>query len=129
LRFPVPVVANNTVSVQFFNAALTLTATPQITYEGNILLDLKIENNSADFARSVDNVPSIRTSESSTRVLIKDGGTTVIAGILIDDDQTQKDKIPGLGSLPLIGNLFRHSSVTRNTQEVLFFVTPRVIKN
>jgi type IV pilus secretin PilQ/predicted competence protein len=128
LRFPVPVVANNTVSVQFFNAALTLTATPQITYEGNIILDLKIENNSADFAKNVDGVPSIRTSESTTRVLISDGGTTVIAGILIEDESTQEDKVPGLGSLPLIGNIFRRSSVSRSTQEVLFFVTPRIIK-
>ncbi len=128
LRFPVPVVANNTVSVQFFNAALTLTATPQITYEGNIVLDLKIENNSADFARNVDGVPSIRTSESTTRVLISDGGTTVIAGILIDDESTTEDKVPGLGSLPLVGNLFRRSAVSRSTQEVLFFVTPRIIK-
>jgi type IV pilus secretin PilQ/predicted competence protein len=128
LRFPVPVVANNTVTVQFFNAALTLTATPQITYEGNIILDLKIENNSPDFARSVNGVPSIRTSESTTRVLISDGGTTVIGGILLDDESTQEDKVPGLGSLPLIGNLFRRSSVSRTTQEVLFFVTPRLVK-
>ncbi len=128
LRFPVPVVANNTVTVQFFNAALTLTATPQITYEGNIILDLKVENNSPDFARNVNGVPSIRTSESTTRVLISDGGTTVIGGILIDDESTQEDKVPGLGSLPIIGNLFRRSSVSRTTQEILFFVTPRLIK-
>jgi type IV pilus secretin PilQ/predicted competence protein len=128
LRFPVPVVANNTVTVQFFNAALTLTATPQITYEGNIILDLKVENNSPDFARNVNGVPSIRTSESTTRVLISDGGTTVIGGILLDEESTQEDKVPGLGSLPLIGNLFRRSSVARTTQEVLFFVTPRLIK-
>jgi type IV pilus secretin PilQ/predicted competence protein len=128
LRFPVPVVANNTVTVQFFNAALTLTATPQITYEGNIILDLKVENNSPDFGRSVNGVPSIRTSESTTRVLISDGGTTVIGGILLDEESTQEDKVPGLGSLPLIGNLFRRSSVSRTTQEVLFFVTPRLLK-
>jgi type IV pilus secretin PilQ/predicted competence protein len=128
LRFPVPVVANNTVTVQFFNAALTLTVTPQITYEGNIILDLKVENNSPDFARSVNGVPSIRTSESTTRVMMSDGGTTVIGGILLDEESTQEDKVPGLGSLPLIGNLFRRSSVSRTTQEVLFFVTPRLIK-
>jgi type IV pilus secretin PilQ/predicted competence protein len=128
LRFPVQIVANNTISVQFFNAALTLTATPQITYEGNILLDLKIENNAADFARQVNGIPSIRTSESTTSVLVSDGGTTVIAGILIDDETTQEDKVPGLGSIPIIGNLFRRTAVTRNTQEILFFVTPRIIK-
>jgi type IV pilus secretin PilQ/predicted competence protein len=128
LRFPVQIIANNTISVQFQNAALTLTVTPQITYEGNVVLDLKVENNTPDFGRQVNGIPSIRTSESTTRVLVTDGGTTVIGGILIDNESTQEDKVPGLGSLPIIGNLFRRSAVSRSTQEVLFFVTPRVIK-
>jgi type IV pilus assembly protein PilQ len=128
LRFPVPVNANNTVTVQFFNAALTLAATPQITDEGNIFLDLKIENDTADFSNMVMGVPSIRTTESSTRVLVSDGGTTLISGIMIENESESEDKVPGLGSLPFVGNLFRRSTVLRNTQEVLFFITPRIIK-
>ena len=128
LRFPVQVIANNTVTVQFQNAALTLTVVPQITSEGNIVLDLKVENNTPDFARQVMGIPSIRTSESNTRVLVSDGGTTVIGGILIDNEQTQEDRVPGLASLPIFGNLFRRTSVSHNTQEVLFFVTPRIVK-
>jgi len=128
LRFPVPINSNNTVTIQFFDAALTLTATPQITYEGNIVLDLKVENNTADFGNSVDGVPSIHTSESSTRVLVTDGGTTVIGGILLDEDANSENKVPGLGSLPVIGHLFKNTSVTRSTQEILFFVTPRIVK-
>ncbi len=128
LRFPVQIVANNTITVQFQNAALTLTVTPQITYEGNIVLNLKVENNTPDFSLEVNGIPSIRMSESQTTVQVSDGGTTVIGGILIDNDSTTEDKVPGLGSLPLIGNLFRRSSISRSTQEVLFFVTPRVIK-
>jgi len=128
VRFPVQVVANNTVTVQFQNAALTLTVTPQITYEGNIVLDLKVENNTPDWSNNVNNIPSIRTSESTTRVLVSDGGTTVIGGILVDTESSSEDKVPGLGSLPVVGNLFRRSTVSRSTQEVLFFVTPRIIK-
>jgi type IV pilus assembly protein PilQ len=128
LRFPVQIIANNTISVQFQNAALTLVVTPQITYEGNIVLDLKVENNTPDFGRTVNGIPSIRTSESATRVLVSDGGTTVIGGILIDDEASGVDQVPGLGSLPLIGNLFKRTAVSRGTQEVLFFVTPRIIK-
>ncbi|MBN1571441.1 MAG: type IV pilus secretin PilQ [Acidobacteria bacterium] len=128
VRFPVQIVANNTVTVQFQNAALTLTVTPQITYEGNIVLDLKVENNTPDWANNVDGIPSIRTSESSTRILVSDGGTTVIGGILIDSESNSEDKVPGLGSLPVVGNLFRRTAVTRSTQEVLFFVTPRIVK-
>jgi len=128
LRFPVQVIANNTVTVQFQNAALTLTVTPQITSEGNIVLDLKIENNTPDFGRTVMGIPSIRTSESTTRVLVADGGTTVIGGILIENEETQVDAVPGLASLPIFGNLFKRTSVTHSTQEVLFFVTPRIVK-
>jgi type IV pilus assembly protein PilQ len=128
LRFPVQIVANNTIAVQFQNAALNLTVTPQITVEGNIILDLKIENNTPDFSRSVNGIPSIRTSESVTRVLVSDGGTTVIGGILVEDDSTQEERIPGLASLPLIGNIFRRSAVARSVQEVLFFITTRIVK-
>jgi len=128
LRFPVQIIANNTVSVQFVNAALTLTVTPQITLEGNIVLDLKVENNTPDFSREVNGIPSIRISESTTRVLVSDGGTTVIGGILIETEQNSEDRVPGLASLPIVGNLFRRTSFTRETQEVLFFITPRIIK-
>jgi type IV pilus secretin PilQ/predicted competence protein len=128
LRFPVQVIANNTITVQFQNAALTLTVTPQITYEGNVVLDLKVENNTADFSNKVLGIPSIRTSESATRALVSDGGTTVIGGILIEDESNQVDSIPGLASLPFIGNMFKRTSVYRQTQEIIFFVTPRIIK-
>jgi type IV pilus secretin PilQ/predicted competence protein len=128
LRFPVPVNANNTITIQFFNAALTLTAIPQITYEGNIVLDLRVENNTADFANNVNGVPSIRTSESMTRVLVSDGGTTVIGGILIDEESDSENRVPGLGAIPIIGHLFRNTAVLRNTQEILFFVTPRIVR-
>ncbi len=128
LRFPVQIVANNTISVQFQNAALTLIVTPQITLESNIVLDLSVENNTPDFSRSVNGIPSIRTSESKTRVLVTDGGTTVIGGIIIETESNQADRVPGLASLPGIGNLFKRTSVGRTSQEVLFFITPKIIK-
>ena len=128
LRFPVQIIANNTVTVQFQNAALTLTVTPQITYEGNIVLDLKVENNTPDFSQQVNGIPSIRTSESATRVLVSDGGTTVIGGILMDNETSEVDKVPGLGDLPVIGYLFKRNFTSHSTEEVLFFVTPRIVK-
>lgn len=128
LRFPVQIISNNTITVQFQNAALTLNVTPQITAEGNIVLDLQVENNTPDFSRAVNGIPSIRTSESRTRVLVTDGGTTVIGGILLENEQTNEDRVPGLASLPFVGNVFRRNSVSKTTQEVLFFITPSVIK-
>jgi type IV pilus secretin PilQ/predicted competence protein len=127
-RIPFQVISNNTVSIHFFDATLTLNVTPQITYEGNVVLDLKVENNSLDFTREIGGLPAIRISESSTRILVTDGGTTVIGGILIDNDSSSEQIVPGLGTIPVLGNLFRRHLVDRTTQEVLFFITPRVIK-
>ncbi|MBI4482740.1 MAG: type IV pilus secretin PilQ [Acidobacteria bacterium] len=128
LRFPVQVIQNNTVTVQFFDAALQLTVTPQITAEGTVLLRLNVQNNEAYFGRHVNGVPSIRTSESVTSVLVSDGGTTVIGGILIDSEDKAQEYVPGLGSIPLIGELFKRRSVSRTTQEILFFVTPKILQ-
>ena len=129
VRFPVTVNQDNTITVQFFDAALNLTATPQITWDGNIMLDLSVTNNSADFGYvSTTGAPSIRTSEATTRIMVSDGGTTVIAGIIVEEDGNSEDRIPGLASLPIIGNLFKRTSASRDTQDIMFIVTPRILK-
>ena len=129
VRFPVQVVSDNTITIQYYDAALSLTVTPQITYEGNILLDLEATNNKADFGyTSTGGVPTIRTSETSSRILVSDGGTTMFGGIIVEDEGTNEDRIPGLGSLPVLGNLFRRTATVRDTQEIMFFVTPRVVR-
>lgn len=128
LRFPVQVIQNNTVTVQFFDAALKLEVVPQITEAGTVLLELSVQNNVADFSRQVNSVPSIRTSESKTRVLVSDGGTTVIAGILVDNENRTEQRAPGIANLPIVGNLFKRRFSDRSTQEVLFFITPRIRK-
>ena len=129
MRIPVTVNSDNTITVQFFDAALALTVTPQITYDGNVLLDMVVSNNKADFGFvSMNGVPTIRTSEASTRILVSDGGTTMLAGINVEDDSSNEDRVPGLGSLPILGHLFRRTGSIRDTQEILFFVTPRVLR-
>jgi len=129
IRFPVQINSDNTITIQYVNAALMLTATPQITYDGNILLDLEVTNNKADFGyTSTTGVPTIRTSEASTRIMVSDGGTTMLGGIIVEDEGINEDRIPGLGSLPLLGNLFRRTGTIRDTQEIMFFVTPRIIR-
>jgi len=65
---------------------------------------------------------------SSTEVLVADGGTTVIGGILIDSDQTNNDKVPLLGDIPILGYAFRRDSKSKETKEILFFLTPRIIR-
>jgi type IV pilus assembly protein PilQ len=105
---------------------LKLTATPQITNVGTILLKVDIENSQPDFAKSVNGIPSVATQSVSTNVLMGDGETLVIGGILVDQDTNNISQVPGLGSIPLIGYLFKNNSVVKSTAELIFFITPRV---
>ena len=63
-----------------------------------------------------------------TEVTVPDGGTTVVGGVLFDDERESQDRTPGLGSVPLLGNLFKRKGVQRNTNEILFFITPRITR-
>jgi type IV pilus assembly protein PilQ len=100
--------------------------TPQITESGQILLTVNIENSQPDFARAVNGVPSVATQKAESKVLIADGATAVIAGILVDTDSVNVRQVPGFGSIPLIGHLFKNTSTIKSTAELLFFVTPRI---
>jgi type IV pilus assembly protein PilQ len=125
-QIPVQTNVNNTVTVQFLTFALQLQVTPQITDAGTILLNVQIENSTPDFARAVNGVPSISTQRAQTNVLIPDGGTAVIGGILLDQDSINVRQVPGLGSIPIIGHLFKNTQTLKSTSELLFFITSRI---
>ncbi len=125
-RIPIPVTQNFTTTVRFETAALQLKVTPQITDQNTILLKLKVENNIPDFTITVLGIPVILTSESETRVLLENGGTTVIGGIFVETQRDQRNKVPGLGSIPVVGNIFRQQARSRDTREILFFITTRI---
>jgi type IV pilus assembly protein PilQ len=127
-QIPIQSVANNTVTVQFKDAALKLTVTPQITGANTVIMQIALENGQPDFSRSVAGNPSINTQRANTQVQVADGVTTVIGGILQTTDTTLREKTPGMGSIPLLGWLFRHSSDTSQKQELLIFITPRIIR-
>jgi type IV pilus assembly protein PilQ len=125
-QIPVQTNVNNTISTQFLKFALQLSVTPQITEAGTILLTVAIENSTPDFARAVNGTPSIATQQAQTVVLVPDGGTAVIGGILIDTDSMNIRQVPGLGSLPIVGHLFKSEQTIKQTSELIFFVTPRI---
>ena len=125
-EIPVPVQQNFTTTVQFQTAALQLTVIPRVTNVGTVLLDIHAENNIPDFARTVLGIPAIQTSEASTQVMVSDGGTTVIGGIYVQSESETEDRVPGLGSIPLIGNLFKSNSKANDTREIIFFITARI---
>jgi type IV pilus assembly protein PilQ len=127
-KIPVQTIINNTVSVQFVDAVLELDVTPQITADGTIYMDVTVENDQIDQAiPRVEGIPAIDTQSAQTRVTVKDGATVVIGGIMVSQQRTSISQVPVLGSVPVIGNLFKHSTVSSSQQELLFFLTPRIL--
>ena len=127
-EIPIQTVANNTVTVSFKPAALTLRVTPQITSSDTVIMRIQVENANADFDRMVNGIPPINTQRANTRVLVSDGETTVIGGIYESTQANSVDRTPGLSRIPLLGWLFRNSAVTDSNQELLIFITPRIIR-
>ncbi len=128
VQIPLQTVANNTVTVTFKDAVLTLKVTPQITEADTVILKLELENNTADFANEVNGIPPINTQSAKTIVLVRDGATTVIGGIYQSNEQTSQQSTPFLGKLPLLGYLFRNRFVSSTNNELLLFITPRIVK-
>jgi len=127
-QIPIQTVANFTTSVRFQNAALQLRATPQITAEGTIIMDIEIRNDAADFANLVNGIPPITTQSATTRVMVPDGGTTVIGGIYRTEDSITREKVPFLHKIPILGLLFKNFARTKQHRELLIFITPRIIQ-
>jgi len=127
-QIPVQTIQNNTVTTRYVPAALELEVTPQITADGTIITQLKITNNSADFANLVQGIPPIITQEIETTVMVKDGGTIVIGGLYRVEDNKTTDSVPLLSKIPLLGNLFKNSQKQSAQKELLIFITPRIIK-
>ncbi|MGI9609550.1 MAG: type IV pilus secretin PilQ, partial [Acidimicrobiia bacterium] len=130
LQIPIQTVANNTVSVQFVNATLRLDVTPQVTAEGTVLMDINIQKREPQLAFAVvgaANAP-ISTKEARTRVIVRDGGTTVIGGIYEVSTDQGEDRVPGLANVPVIKHLFKNKRRSDENEELLIFITPRVTK-
>ncbi len=127
-KIPVQTIVNNTVSVQFVDAVLQLEVTPQITADGTVFMDVHVTNDQIDQSiPRVEGIPAIDTQSAETRVLINDGGTVVIGGIIVSQQRTDIQQVPLVGSLPVIGNLFKHTTISSSSQELLFFLTPRIL--
>src|SRR5580700_1986558 len=127
-KIPVQTIVNNTVSVQFVDAVLQLEVTPQITADGTVFMDVVVTNDQIDQAiPRVQGIPAIDTQAAETKVLINDGGTVVIGGIIVTNQQTDVKQVPLFGSIPAVGNLFKHTTVSSSAQELLFFLTPRIM--
>lgn len=126
VQVPVQTNINNTISVQYVNATLMLSVTPQVTVDNKVFLNIYVDNASIGSFSTLSG-PSINTQEATTQVLVPDGGTVVFGGITVTTRGRTATYIPLLGSIPVIGNLFKSSQVNDQNQELLFFVTPIVL--
>ena len=130
IQIPIQTIANDTVSVQFINATLRLEVTPVVTAEGTVQMDIDISKKEPAIALTLvgaTNAP-IATKDAHTKLIVRDGGTAVIGGIYKVTGNSSEERIPGLANIPLIGHLFKNKSRNEENEELLIFITPRVIK-
>ncbi|HVQ37345.1 MAG TPA: secretin N-terminal domain-containing protein, partial [Pyrinomonadaceae bacterium] len=116
------------VTTTFVSVPLRLSITPQITDAGTVILRVTIENNTINTGIAVGGVPGIDTQRMQTEVLVPDGGTTVMGGVLADTEGETRQRTPGLASIPVVGNLFKRKLTTRQSSEILFFITPHIYR-
>ncbi len=115
-------------NIAFKKAVLSLTVTPQITPDKNIILDINVTNDTPNFTRTVSNgVPVIDTQEVETQVLVEDNQTIVLGGIFTQTTNNSVERVPFLGDLPFVGHLFRNNVTRDDRSEFLIFITPRVV--
>jgi type IV pilus assembly protein PilQ len=129
-QIPVQTTVNNTTTVLYINATLRLDVTPNITTEGTITMDVQIQKREPAVGINIaggGNIP-LTTRDAKTRLMVKDGGTAVIGGIFKLTSNDGQSMIPGLWKIPIIGNLFRNRSLSENTDELMIFITPRIIR-
>jgi type IV pilus assembly protein PilQ len=128
----IPVVTpslSGTLTTSFVSVPLRLSVTPQISDAGTVILRITTENNSLN--RALVNsfgTPGIDSQRMQTEALVPDGGTTVVGGTLIDSEGESTFRTPGVSSIPLLGNLFKRKQISRDTNEILFFITPRIYR-
>ena len=129
-QIPIQVVSNNTVTVSFKDAALTLRVTPQITAANTVIMRIFVEKAAPNYTETTpaQPVPSIDTQRAVTSVLMADGETTVIGGIYTRQEATVNTRTPFLHRLPLLGWLFKTETNVDDSDELLIFITPRIAK-
>ena len=130
VRIPIQTSINNTITTQFINVVLRLTVTPQITAEGTIFLRADIENTGINpgIAR-INGIPALNTQQATTQVLVSNGGTVFFGGVIQTENNLTEQQVPLLGSIPLVGNLFKRRATSSSTNELLFFITPRIVQS
>jgi len=126
--YTTPASGTSPATVSFKEALLKLEVTPKITDEGKISMDIKASNDSPDWANQVQGNPPIKKAEIESKVVISDGDTVVVGGVMSIDESTSVSGWPWLQKIPVLGWLFKTENVNRNKKQLLIFVTPKILK-
>jgi type IV pilus assembly protein PilQ len=129
-RLPVVTLSqlNGPPTVSYVDAFLRLTVTPQITVENTIFMAVDVENTTPDFTRTVLGNPILLTQQTTTQVLVTDGGTVTIGGVVQTQNTLTTQEVPVLGEIPILKYLFQHKTTNTQTQELIFFITPKIVQ-
>ena len=128
LSIPYLSVSASGTAVQFIDAVLQLIVTPHVTPDNKIFMKIKATKNAPDDTIVVQGQPAIRKNEAETEILLVDGETAVIGGILTLDRNEQVSKVPFFGDIPLIGWLFKKKQANETKRELIIFITPRIVR-
>ncbi len=129
-QIPVQTVSNNTVTVTFIPAALVLRVTPQITASNTVIMRIVVDKSAPNYSQTSPQqpTPSIDKQAAQTTVLVADGDTTVIGGIYNSQESVTQDRTPLLHRVPLLGWLFKNDTNRESQDELLIFITPKILK-
>ncbi len=120
---------NFTTTVTYVDATLSLSVTPQITEAGTVIMDIQVQKNDPGVTGPNAPGPSIATRRAQTKLMVRDGGTAVIAGVYQTNDTNNQKRLPFLYQIPLVGNLFKNHDINSAHSELLIFITPRIVRN
>ncbi len=128
-QIPIRIATSDKLSVVFVNATLKLDVTPQISADGNVNMTVDVTNDSVDFAnQEAGSPPPIIKKEAKTVLKVKDGSTAVIGGVFVTNEGISQNGLPFLSKIPVLGWLFKNRSKTRTNEELLIFLTPKIVR-
>ena len=130
-QIPYQTRVNFTTTVAYVDATLRLSVTPQITESGTIIMDINVQKNEPATGLAVEGGAGtpLSTRTAHTKLMVRDGGTAVIAGIYQTKENSAQTRMPFLHQIPIIGNLFKTHNVTTSHDELMIFITPRIVRS
>jgi type IV pilus assembly protein PilQ len=127
-KIPFQVIEDNTTSIKTEEAGIELSVTPQITRDNRIRMEIYAEKGAPDWSNTVAGNPAIDTNTAETELFVNDGQTIVIGGILTTTDAVSESRVPLFSKIPILGWLFKQRNTVKNKEELLIFITPKIIR-